>query len=59
MPNNPNPVPTSVNLSPQQLITTTANILPTIDVTAFADLVGEFFRVFELEFQVKSFEKIL
>jgi hypothetical protein len=35
MPNNPNPVPTSINLSPQQLIATTANILPTINVKVF------------------------
>jgi len=59
MPNNPHPVPTSVNISPQQLIATTANILPTTDVLAFADLVAKFFRILELEFLVKSFEKIL
>jgi hypothetical protein len=59
VPNNPDPVPTLVNLSPQQLIVATANILPTIDVAAFADLVGEFFRVLELEFPIKSLEKIL
>ncbi len=59
MPNNPNLVPTSLNLSPQQLIAATANILPTTDASAFANPVGEFFRVLELEFQVKSFEKIL
>jgi hypothetical protein len=41
--NNPNPVPTSVNLSPQQLIAAIANIPPTIDAPAFADPVGEFF----------------
>jgi hypothetical protein len=41
--NNPDPVPTSVNLFPQQLIATTANIPPTTDAPAFADLVGEFF----------------
>jgi hypothetical protein len=35
MPNNPNPVPTSVNLSPQQLIATIANILPTINAKVF------------------------
>jgi hypothetical protein len=56
VPNNPNPVPTLVNFSPQQLITATANIPPTIDVVAFADPVGEFFRVLKLEFLVKSFE---
>ncbi len=59
MPNNPDPVPTSINLSPQQLITATANNPPTMDVTAFADPVGEFFRVLEWEFLVKSSEKIL
>jgi hypothetical protein len=59
MPNNPDPVPTSINLSPQQLIVATTNIPPTIDAAAFANSVGEFFRVLELEFSVKSFEKIL
>ncbi len=59
MPNNPNLVPTSLNLSPQQLIAATANIPPTTDASAFANPVGEFFRVLELEFPVKSFEKIL
>ncbi len=39
MPNNPNPVPTSINHFPQQLIATTANIPPIIDAPAFADLV--------------------
>jgi hypothetical protein len=55
MPNNPDPIPTSINFSPQELNVTTANISPTID--AFANPVEEFFRVFELEFLVKSFEK--
>ncbi len=59
MPNNPNSVPTSVNLSPQQLIATTANNLPTIDAPTFADPVESFFQVLELEFLVKSFEKKL
>jgi len=59
MPNNPDPVPTSVNLSPQQLIVATANIPPTTDAPTFADPVGEFFRILELEFPVKSSEKIL
>jgi hypothetical protein len=59
MPNNPNPVPTSVNHSPQQLIDVTVNIPPTIDAPAFADPVGEFFRILELEFPMKSFEKKL
>jgi len=59
MPNNPDPVPTSINLSLQQLIIATTNILPTTDAPAFADLVGEFFQILELEFLVKSSEKIL
>jgi hypothetical protein len=59
VPNNLDPVPISVNLSPQQLIVATVNIPPTIDALAFVDLMGEFFQVFELEFLVKSFEKIL
>ncbi len=59
MPNNPDSIPTSINLFPQQFIATTANIPPTIDVTTFADLVGEFFQVLELEFPVKSSKKIL
>jgi hypothetical protein len=36
MPNNLDVVPTLVNLSPQQLITTTANNPPTINALAFA-----------------------
>jgi hypothetical protein len=59
VPNNPDLVPTSIVLFPQQLIVTTANIPPTINAPAFADPVGEFFRIFELEFPVKSSEKIL
>jgi hypothetical protein len=43
MPNNPDPVPTSINLFPQQFIVAIANIPPTIDATSFANLVGEFF----------------
>jgi hypothetical protein len=43
MPNNLNPVPTSINLSPQQLIVATINIPPTIDAQAFVDPMGEFF----------------
>jgi hypothetical protein len=43
VPNNPDPVPTLVNISPQQLIAATANIPPTINAAAFVDLVGEFF----------------
>ncbi len=37
VPNNPDPIPTLTNLSPQQLITTTVNIQPTIDATTFVD----------------------
>ncbi len=43
VPNNPNWIPTSINLSFQQLIDVIANIPPTIDAPAFADPVGEFF----------------
>jgi hypothetical protein len=59
VPNNPNLVPILINLYPQQFIDITANIPPTIDALAFADLVGEFFRVLELEFLIKIFEKNL
>jgi hypothetical protein len=59
VPNNLNPVPTLINFSLQQLIIATANISPTIDAPAFVDLVGEFFRVLELEFLIKKSEKIL
>jgi hypothetical protein len=59
VPNNPDLVPTSINLSLQQLIVATTNIPPNINAPAFVDLVGEFFRVLELEFSVKSSEKIL
>jgi hypothetical protein len=57
VPNNPNPVPTSINIFPQQLIVAIANIPPTTNALAFADPVGEFFQVLELKFLVKSFEK--
>ncbi len=59
VPNNPNPIPTSVNLYPQQFIIATVNIPPTIDAVAFVDPVGEFFQVLELEFSVKSSEIFL
>jgi hypothetical protein len=58
MPNNPNPVLISINLSHQQLIIATINIPPTINALAFADIVGEFFRILELEFSIKSSKKI-
>jgi hypothetical protein len=54
MPNNPDLVPISINFSPQQLIITTANIPPTIDAPTFANPMGEFFRVFKLEFSITS-----
>jgi hypothetical protein len=58
VPNNPNPVTTSVNISPQQLIVATTNILPTTDAPTFADPVGEFFRILK-KFVVKSSKKNL
>jgi len=59
VPNNPNLVPTLINIFPQQLIATTANIPPTTNAPAFADPVGEFFWILELEFLVKSSEKFM
>jgi hypothetical protein len=59
VPNNPDLVLASINLSPQQLIVAITNIPPTIVAPAFADLMGEFFQVLELEFSVKSSEKIM
>jgi hypothetical protein len=59
VPNNPDLVSISINLSPQQFIVVTINILPTIDTPSFANPMEEFFRVLELKFQVKSSEKIL
>jgi len=59
MPNNPNPVPTLVNISPQQLIVVIANNPPNIDALAFDNPMGEFFRILELEFSVQSFEIFL
>ncbi len=59
MPNNPDPIPTSINLSLQQLIAATTNIPPTTNAPAFVDPVGEFFQILKLEFPVKSSEKIL
>jgi hypothetical protein len=55
MPNSPDLVPTSINISLQRLIDTTTNSPPTINALAFADLVGEFFQVLELEFPVNKF----
>jgi len=59
MPYNLDSIPTSVNIPPQQFTTATANIYPTIDALAFADQVGEFFQILELEFSIKSSKKIL
>jgi hypothetical protein len=59
VPNNPNSIPTSIHLSPQQFIIATTNIPPTINAPAFADPMGEFFQILELEFLVKNFEKLL
>jgi hypothetical protein len=59
MPNNLDPIPTSVNFFLRQFIIATANIAPTINAPSFADPVGEFFQVLELEFLVKSSKKIL
>jgi hypothetical protein len=59
MPNNPDPILISINIYPQKLIATIANILPTIDALAFADPVGEFFRALDLIFMVKSSKKKL
>ncbi len=57
--NNPDSVRILVNFFPEQFIVTTANIPPTINALAFANLVGELFRILELKFSVKSSEKIL
>jgi hypothetical protein len=43
MPNNLDPIPTLINISPQQLIVGTANVPPTIDATTFADPSRELF----------------
>jgi hypothetical protein len=59
MPNNLDLVPISINLSPQQLIVTITNILPTINAPAFVDLVKEFYQVFEIKFPVKNSEIFL
>jgi hypothetical protein len=59
MPNNPNLVPTSINFSLQQLIVAIANIPPTINALTFANPMGEFFQVLELEFFIKSSKKNL
>jgi hypothetical protein len=45
VPNNLDPIPISMNFCPQQFIVATVNIPPTIDAPAFADRLGEFFRI--------------
>jgi hypothetical protein len=57
VPNNLDPVPTSVNLSLQQLIATTTKIPPTTDVLAFVDLVGDSFEFLSWNFQSKVLKK--
>jgi hypothetical protein len=54
VPNNLDLVFISVNIFLQRLIVVTTNIPPIIDAPTFVDLVGEFFRVFEFEFTIKS-----
>jgi hypothetical protein len=48
--NNPNLIPTSINLFPQQFIITIANIPPTIDASTFADLWGSSFEFLSWNF---------
>jgi hypothetical protein len=48
VPNNPNLVLTSKNVSPQQLIVVIVNIPPTINAPTFTDSMGGFFRVLKL-----------
>jgi hypothetical protein len=57
MPNNLDLVPTSVNLSPQQFIATTANILRMIDAATFADLVGNPFEFLSWNFRSRVLKK--
>jgi hypothetical protein len=59
MHSNLNLIPISINFSPQQFIIVTTNNPPTIDAPDFTDQVGEFFRILELEFSVKSSKKNL
>ncbi len=46
VPNNPYPIPISINLFLQQLIITTANIPPTNDAPTFVNPVGNSFEFF-------------
>jgi hypothetical protein len=50
VPNNPDSVPTSLNVFIQQLIVATTNNPPAINAPTFANPVGEFFRILEVEF---------
>jgi hypothetical protein len=59
LPNNPNSIHILVNISPQQLIAAIANIPPTINAPTLAYSMGNFFRILELEFPVKSSEIIM
>jgi hypothetical protein len=58
VPNNPNPILTSINISLQQLIVAIEKIPPTINAPVFVDLKGAFFQVFKLKFSVKNSKKI-
>jgi hypothetical protein len=57
MPNNSDSILILVNLYVQQFIIVIANILPTIDALAFANPMGEFFQVIEMEFRAKVLKK--
>ncbi len=50
VPNNLDLVPISINLYPQQLIATIANILPTINAPGFIDQWGNFFELLSWNF---------
>ncbi len=54
MPNNPDLIPTLVDLSLQQLIVATANIPSTIDIPTFTNWMGVFFWILKQKFLVKS-----
>jgi hypothetical protein len=58
MPNNPNQLPTSINLFLQQLIVAIRNIPPTTNALAFVDPVGEFLQVLSWNFRLRILKKI-
>jgi len=58
MPNNLYLVPTSINLSLQQLIVAISNIPPTIDAPTFANPMGEFFQILELDLWLRVLKKL-